>query len=141
MAEKRRILHKLKINEISCVDSPAQEHARMIIMKRADIEKDATSAGNIEGALHVDGYLGTRRKKRLSRRLARLQTSISGLTKASVDHGRFSVRAGGGGTIADVPFMITEEMKVGLRALGYTDNHIRNMAPALAAELLNNPIV
>ena len=33
---KKRILHKIKIHEISAVDAPAQEHARMIIMKRAD---------------------------------------------------------------------------------------------------------
>lgn len=31
----KRILHRLKLNEISAVDRPAQEHARMVIMKRA----------------------------------------------------------------------------------------------------------
>jgi hypothetical protein len=32
--KKRRVLHKLKIDEISAVDMPAQEHAKMVIMKR-----------------------------------------------------------------------------------------------------------
>jgi len=31
---KRRILHKIKLTEISAVDRPCQEHARMVIMKR-----------------------------------------------------------------------------------------------------------
>jgi hypothetical protein len=33
---KRRILHKINLTEISAVDNPAQEHARMVIMKRVD---------------------------------------------------------------------------------------------------------
>lgn len=36
MADKRRILRKIKITEISGVDNPCQEGARMTIMKRAD---------------------------------------------------------------------------------------------------------
>lgn len=32
---KRRILHKIKLTEISAVDRPCQEHAKMTIMKRA----------------------------------------------------------------------------------------------------------
>ena len=35
MARKRRILEKIGIAEISAVDHPCQEHARVAIMKRA----------------------------------------------------------------------------------------------------------
>lgn len=37
---KKRILHKLKITEISGVDNPCQEHARMTIMKRVELDPD-----------------------------------------------------------------------------------------------------
>src|ERR1043166_4325142 len=39
---KRRVLRKLHITEISAVDNPCQEHARMMIMKRAPIPKTQT---------------------------------------------------------------------------------------------------
>lgn len=37
--QRRRIMRSLKIQEISAVDRPAQEGARMVLMKRADVEK------------------------------------------------------------------------------------------------------
>lgn len=41
---KRRVLHKLKITDISSVDFPCQEHARMVIMKRAPAGEARTLA-------------------------------------------------------------------------------------------------
>ena len=43
---KRRILHKLKLTEISAVDRPCQEGARMTIMKRAPEQGTPTALEN-----------------------------------------------------------------------------------------------
>ena len=44
MPEQRRIIRKLKITEISGVDNPCQEGARMTIMKRAEAPLTAMTA-------------------------------------------------------------------------------------------------
>jgi hypothetical protein len=48
-----RILNKIVIDEISAVDKPAQQHAKAVIMKRADDEYEDTLA--LAKALVVDG--------------------------------------------------------------------------------------
>ena len=57
MPPKKVILRKIEINEISGVDNPAQEGARMVIMKRAD-GKVAKGAGDLADLLtsEVDGH-------------------------------------------------------------------------------------
>jgi hypothetical protein len=42
--------------------------------------------------------------------------------------------------VASVPFMVTLEMKRGLRALGYSDEQITHLRPQQAHEILANPI-
>jgi hypothetical protein len=44
---KRRILHKLKLTEISAVDRPCQEGARMMIMKSAPRNKVEELGGRV----------------------------------------------------------------------------------------------
>lgn len=46
----RRIIHKLKINEISACDKPAQQHARALIMKRDSEGNQPTMTDLIENA-------------------------------------------------------------------------------------------
>lgn len=49
---KRRILHKIQLTEISAVDRPCQEHAKMTIMKRAS--EPAASVQTLESQDHGD---------------------------------------------------------------------------------------
>ena len=44
---KRRILHHIKIHEISGVDRPAQEGAQVVIMKRTDADRTGNLASRI----------------------------------------------------------------------------------------------
>lgn len=44
-SKRRRIMKEFVIRELSAVDRPAQEHARAVIMKRADDEDDIDKAG------------------------------------------------------------------------------------------------
>jgi len=69
MTEKKRILHKLRITEISAVDNPCQEHARMVIMKRADIEKDGSNSDSVNDIL-------VGRKKKIAARIETLKDNM-----------------------------------------------------------------
>ena len=53
MAQKRRVLEKLKLTEISGVDRPAQESAHVAIMKRKDDTMDDQTP--IEGIAELEG--------------------------------------------------------------------------------------
>lgn len=81
MKRRRRVLHKLKITEISAVDKPAQEGARMAIMKRAD---DAPSFTDLEDRILV-------LQDRID--VALLKYSPG---QARDDHGRFASGGGSG---------------------------------------------
>lgn len=124
MAEKRRILHKLRITEISAVDNPCQEHARMVIMKRAPIERVVTKAqrrlriagrlailksniqelnkdaSNIEGQIHVPTFIvgPRRRKKKLRDRVNLLKEQVIKFNPHHGQGGRFASSSGGGGS-------------------------------------------
>jgi len=54
MAKKRRIMHSLTLKEISGVDVPAQEGARVLLMKR-DFSQDERDADAKSGAAMPDG--------------------------------------------------------------------------------------
>ena len=81
---KRRILHKLKITEVSAVDRPCMEHARMVIMKR-DVSVDDVNkeASNVEGTLHNDTYMRSKHKRRrfVERKLRGMKIGVGPLTK------------------------------------------------------------
>lgn len=54
MSKKKRVMRKFKINEISAVDKPAQDGARMTIMKRADeVIKGMRLTTSVEGHSHL----------------------------------------------------------------------------------------
>ncbi len=53
---KRRIMRAFKINEISAVDSPAQEGARAVIMKRGDEDREHDLEKRVWLTTDVDGH-------------------------------------------------------------------------------------
>ncbi|WP_407146257.1 hypothetical protein [Bradyrhizobium sp. ORS 86] len=52
-----KIMHALKISEISAVDRPAQAHAKAVIMKRADVRKDMYQVSRFADLLSSLAYL------------------------------------------------------------------------------------
>jgi len=60
MSTVRRIMRAFKMNEISAVDSPAQAHARMVLMKRhypESVEKDLYTVGGFGSLLQSLAYM------------------------------------------------------------------------------------
>lgn len=53
----KKIMHALKLSEISAVDRPAQAHAKAAIMKRADVRKDMYQVSNFASLLCSIGNL------------------------------------------------------------------------------------
>lgn len=89
MTERRNIMRRFKISELSAVDNPAQKHARMAIMKRAD---DATNPGgsgdrakeanmtDLEKIANLESQIAD-----LNKKLTTAETSIAAITKARDD--------------------------------------------------------
>src|SRR5262249_52882773 len=116
---KRRILHKIKLEEISGVDRPCQEGARMTIMKRAD--DDVTL---------------------LQERVAVLKSKVNALTKRNFSAQQRQRAADTGAAMPDGSFPIqnVSDLHNAIRAIGRAKNpdavrrHIRSRAKALNAE-------
>lgn len=53
----KKVMHALRISEISAVDRPAQAHAKAAIMKRATLAKDMYQVSNFASLLCSIGYM------------------------------------------------------------------------------------
>lgn len=127
-SSKRRIMRALKINEISAVDTPAQQGALATIMKR----QDATDPND-----------GSTRKAKLAAKRAALTTSVDGHSHLiAIDHGRGELTSGETDHTADAegryhshPWVRREDGNIVIgEAIGHTHDvsEIGKNTPAVA---------